>query len=131
MKENYRDIKVKELIAIPEIQEIVKRHVEIPHTVLVKKVRSPYVDKKNEITTQKIEAVSGTSILDVVTVDLTLVDCTIDAEKSINRLYHIDEYTLALDANMSGGKFTGYSPVGMKLLVTKFEEVQTDEKAKS
>lgn len=131
MKENYREVKIKEMIAIPEIQEIIKRHVDIPRTILIKKVRSPYSDKKNNITTQKIEAVSGTSIMDVVTVDLTLVECTIDAEKSINRLYHIDEYTLALDANMSGGKFTGYSPTGLKLLVTKLEEVHENENAKS
>lgn len=129
MKENYRAIRVKELIAIPEIQEAIKRHVDVPRTVLIKNVRSPYSDKQNNITIQKIEAVSGSSIMDFVKVDMTLVDCTLDGEKAINRLYHIVEYTLSLDANMSGGKFMGYSPTGLKLLVTELEEVHENAKS--
>lgn len=121
----YSEASIKELIGKPEVQAALAKYIDVPNPVVIKKVRNPY---KNEgTTTQKIEGVSGTSLMDMIPVNFTLVDTELDPVKSINKLYRITDYTFALDANMAGGKFNGYSAKGLKLMVTKIEEVKGAE----
>ncbi|MFT8496531.1 hypothetical protein [Leuconostoc pseudomesenteroides] len=64
--------------------------------------------------------------MDMVEIDLTLVGGeTIDEVEAINKSYHIDNFNVALDANMRAGNFTGYSPTGLKILVTAIAETKT------
>lgn len=129
----FADTSIKELIANPAIQETLKKLVRIPDKVLVKKVRNSYRPKdadKNTPKTQKIEAVYGTSIMDVTTIEMTLVGIELN-EQAINHFFRIVDFSYSLNANMSGGNFLGYAPTGLKLMVTKLQEVNTHENAKS
>lgn len=121
------EVSLKELIAMLDVQDAIRKHVSVPNPVIVKKVRSPFKNEETGITTQKIEGVSGTSLMDMVSVNLTLVGTELDPVKSINKPYRLVDYTFALDANMAGGKFNGYSAKGFKLLVTKIEEMKGGE----
>ncbi len=67
---------------------------------------------------------SGTSIEDAVSLDLILVDTELDPKNAVNKKYHIIDYTFALEANMSAGTFGGYAAKGLKLMVTRLEEVK-------
>ena len=66
---------------------------------------------------------SGSSLSDAVTLNLVLVNTELDPVTAVNKWFRLMEYTLALEANMTGGRFGGYSATGFKLLVTKLEEV--------
>lgn len=104
-----------------------KKLVSVPEEVMFKKIKNPYTNSETKITTQKVEAISGTSIWDVITVPLTLVEIKVDPVDAINKVYRLVDYTLALEANMSGKNFQGYSATGFKLLVTKIEEVRENK----
>lgn len=123
----FSDISLKELMALPDVQETLKRHVSVPNFVILKKVRNPFKNQETGITTQKVEGVSGTSLMDMVNMNFTLVGIEISPVDAINKPFRVVDYTVALDANMAGGKFNGYSAKGLKLLVTKLEEVKEEE----
>lgn len=91
----------------------------------VKKVKSPFTNKETKDKTQKIEAISGTTIENAFSCELTLFNTKdLDPVEAVNKKYRIADYTFALEANMSGGKFGGYAATGLKLMVTKLEEVK-------
>lgn len=131
-KPHYADASIKQIIASELVQEAIRKSVTgHENHVVIKKVKKPYTNDKTNIKTQKVEAVSGTSIMDMITVNFTLVNTEIDAVESINKTYRLVDYELALEAKMSDKKFDGYSATGFKLMVTKIEEVKGDTDAKS
>lgn len=123
-KPSYSDVSIKELFAKQEMQEAIRRFVHIPDMVTVKKLRNPFENKETRDKTQKIEVMSGTTIEDAVSFELTLLNTELDPVKAVNKKYRITDYSFALEANMSGGKFGGYAAKGLKLIVTKLEEVK-------
>ncbi|MTB36807.1 hypothetical protein [Streptococcus uberis] len=124
-KKFYTNVKIKELFANKDIQKVLKELVEVPKIVLIKQVKNPFTNKDTNETTQKIHAVSGTSLTDMIEIDFTIVgNEPLDAVYSINKYYQIDDYTMSMEANMRGGKFNGYSATGLKILVTKLSEVK-------
>lgn len=124
-KINYPDVSVKELLAKQEVQSAIRRYVSVPETVTVKKVKSPFTNKETKDKTQKIEAISGTTIEDAFSCELTLLNTSeLDPVEAVNKKYRIADYKFALEANMSGGKFGGYAATGLKLMVSKFEPVK-------
>lgn len=127
VKINYWDKSIKELIAEKEVQEAIRRLVAVPKDVTVKKLKKPFENKETKTVTQKIEAISGTTIKDAVSLELTLLDTELDPVEAVNKKYRIIDYTFALEANMNAGKFGGYAAKGLKLMVTKLEEVKGDE----
>lgn len=127
-KPDYSDVSVKELFAIEELQRAVRDYVAVPEVVTVKKLKNPFENKETNTTTQKVEAMSGTTIEDAVSLELTLLNTKLDPVEAVNKKYRIVDYTFALEANMSGGKFSGYAAKGLKLMVTKLEEVKGDKK---
>lgn len=124
----FTQIRIKELMANQEIQTAMKKEAHVPTKVIIKSVRNPFKNEETNETTQKVHAVSGTSLLDMIELDFTLVNQSIDATESVNKEFQIAEYSFALEANMRGGNFGGYSPTGLKLLVTKLTQVKTDGK---
>ena len=48
----------------------------------------------------------------------------LDPVHAINKKYKIVEYELAMNSNMVGKNFQGYSATGLKLLIKKLEEVK-------
>ena len=90
--------------------------------IVIKKVRSPYTSSHTGVTTQKVEAVSGTTLTDMVTANFTLVEVKLAPVKAINKTYRILKYTLGLEANMDSKELNGYAATGLKLLVTKLEK---------
>ncbi len=127
IKKNYQEISVKELLAMSAVQEAIKKYVAVPEKILIKGARSPYQNPDTKLVTQKIEGMSGTSIMDATAVGFTLVGMELDSQNAINKMYRIVDYTVGLEANMAGGKFGGYAAKGLKLLVTKMEEVRNGE----
>ena len=128
-KEKYNAVKVKDLIASPKVQEAIKERISVPRNIIVKQVRNPFTNQETNETTQKLHAVAGTSLMDMVELDLTLVGGqTIDAVEAINKNYQIESFNVSLDANMRGGTFNGYSATGLKLLVTKLIPVTNEGK---
>ena len=126
---HFQHASIKELIAMQDVQAAIRQHVSIPGRVLIKEVRNSYLNKETGITTQKVKAVSGTSLLDMVSSELTLVNTELDPVKSINKLYRLVDYTFALDANMDNRQFMGYAAKALRLMVTKLEEItETEEK---
>lgn len=123
-KSNFWDMSIKELIAKPEVQEAIQRYVTVPKVVTVKKLKKPFKNEETKATTQKIEAMSGTTLEDAVSLELTLLNTELDPVEAVNKKYRIIDYTFALDANMSSGKFSGYAATGLKLIVTRLEEVK-------
>lgn len=124
----YTKVSVKTLLSDPDIQAVITQKVQVPLVVTIQSVKKPFEDKENKDapTVQKIHSVAGTSFLDMIEVDFTLVGTTVDAEYAIHRQYRLVDYTFALDANMVGRNFAGYSATGLKLLVTKIEELKGD-----
>ena len=127
-KINNSDVSIKELIAKEEVQKAFQRYVAVPDIVTIKRLRNPYENKETKIVTQKIEAMTGTTLEDAVSVELTLLNTELDPVKAVNKKYRIIDYTFALEANMKAGKFLGYAAKGLKLMVTRLEEVKGDEK---
>lgn len=100
-KEVFNQAKVKDLIASPKVQEAMKEMISVPKNIIVKQVRNPFINQETNETTQKIHAVAGTSLMDMVELDLTLVGGqTIDAVEAINKTYQIESFNLPLGANM-------------------------------
>jgi len=128
MKKQVNEIKIKELIANETIQRVIKNEVFIPEIIIIKQVKNPFTNKDTNETTQKIHAVAGTSLADMVELDFTLSGQTIDPVEAINKNYKMLEYSCSLVANMHGGNFNGYSATGLKLIVTKMEEVKGSDK---
>lgn len=120
----FTEARVKEVVANQEVQKAIQKMVEIPKKVMIKSIRNRYKNDDTNETSQKIHAVSGTSLKDMVEVDFTLVNHSEISQDAINKEYQIVEYSLNLEANMRGGNFNGYSPTGLKLLVTKLTEVK-------
>lgn len=127
-KPKYNEVKVKEVVANPEIQTAIKKTVDVPAKVIIKSVRNPFKNDDTNETTQKVHAVAGTSLLDMVEFDFTLVNQTVDGTEAINKEFQIVDYGFALEANMRGGNFGGYAPTGLKLLVTKLLPVTNEGK---
>lgn len=123
-KTPYSEASLKELMAKPDVQDAIRSHVHVPDSVIIKAARKPFKDEGTGTTTQKVEGVSGTSLFDVVTHHFTLVNTEIDPIASINKTFRLSGCSFALDANMAGGKFNGYAAKGLKLLVTRIEEVE-------
>lgn len=115
---------IKELFAKGEMQKAIQRYVAVPDVAIIKEVRNPFTNEDTKITTRKVIAMSGTTIEDAVSYELTLVNIELDPVKAINKKYRIVDYTFALEANMSAGKFGGYAAKGLKLMVTKLEEIK-------
>ncbi|MDE6664003.1 MAG: hypothetical protein K2K46_11785 [Lachnospiraceae bacterium] len=120
----YSDMSIKELIAKREVQEAIRRYVYIPDIFTVKKLRNPFENKETKDKTQKIDVMSGTTIEDAVSFELTLLNTELNPKEAVNKKYRIIDCTFALEANMSSGKFGGYAAKGLKLMVTKLEEVK-------
>ena len=127
-KNIYSDVSIKELIATKEVQEAIRRCVYLPDIFTVKKLKNPFENKETKDKTQKIEVMSGTTIEDAVSFELTLLNTELDPVKAVNKKYRIIDCKFALEANMEGKKFLGYSATGLKLVVTKLEEVKRDAK---
>lgn len=124
----YSKVGIKTLLSDPEIQAVITNKVDVPLVVTIQGVKKPFEDKENKDapTIQKIHAVAGTSFADMLEVDFTLVGTTVDGEYAIHKQYRLIDYTFALDANMVGRNFAGYSATGLKLLVTRIEEAKGD-----
>lgn len=118
------DVSIKELIAEEDVQKAIRHHVAVPDVVTVKKVKNAFENKETKTKTQKITVMSGTTIENAVSVDLTLIGTELNPVEAVNKKYRIIEYTFALEANMSAGKFGGYAAKGLKLMVTRLEEVK-------
>lgn len=121
MKQSINEVRVKELLSDEMVQKAIKDLVLVPNIIIIKQVKKPFTNEETKITTQKISAVSGTTLQDMVSVDFTLVGVTIDPIDSINKEFKIIEYSLALEANMRGGNFNGYSATGLKLMISGIE----------
>lgn len=121
---NFQDISIKALMATKEMQEAARLYVHIPEVVTVKKLKNPFENKETKERTQKIEVMSGTTIEDAVSFELTLVNTELDPKEAVNKKYRIIDYKFSLTANMSAGKFSGYAATGLKLTVSKLEEVK-------
>lgn len=123
-KTSYPDVSLKGLVAEKEVQEAFRRYVSIPEKFTVKKLKEPFKNKETKDKTQKIEVMTGTTIENAAAYEMTLLNIELDPVKAVNKKYRIIDYTFALEANMSGGKFGGYAATGLKLVVTKLEEVK-------
>lgn len=125
----YSKVSVKALLSDPDVQAVLVKKISVPLTVTIQSVKKPFEDKdnKNAPSIQKIHSVAGTSFADMVEVDFSLIGTTVDGEYAIHKQYRLVDYTFALDANMVGRNFAGYSATGLKLLVTKIEEMKGDE----
>lgn len=121
---SYAKASVKGTLAKEEVQEALRRYVAIPELVTVKEVRKAYKPEGADMATQKIKVMSGTSIEDAESHELSLIGIELDPVKAVNKKYRIVDYTLGLEANMSGGRFGGYAATGFKLMVTRLEEVK-------
>ena len=128
-KTKYNELRIKEMMANPAIQEGIKGMITVPREVFIKQIANPYTNKETNETTQKIQSFYGTTIEDMQVLEFTLTGGqTLDGLTAMNKKYQIDEFKVSLVANMRGGNFNGYSPTGLKLLVTKLTEVKTDGK---
>ncbi|MGX7164337.1 hypothetical protein [Enterococcus massiliensis] len=125
MKPLFTEVKIKDQISNPAVQDALRDKVTVPSVVIIKQVRNPFENQDTHEVTQKIHAVSGNSLIDMVELDFTLTGGqTIDGKSSINKKFKIVDYNFTLNANMRGGNFNGYSATGLKLLVTKIEPVE-------
>ncbi|MGO0154617.1 hypothetical protein ACTL31_03360 [Leuconostoc mesenteroides] len=125
MKPLFTEVKIKEQISNPAVQDVLRDTVIVPTVVIVKQVRNPFENQDTHEVTQKVHAVAGNSLIDMIELDFTLIGGqTIDGKNSINKKYKIIDYGLTFNANMHAGNFDGYSATGWKLLVTKIEPVE-------
>lgn len=129
-KPYFFDAGIKGVFAEKVVREAIEKCVIIPKVFIVKKVKKPFENEKTKEISQKIEVMSGTSIEDAVTFEVTLSNTEVDPIKAINKKYRIIDYTIGLKANMNKSKeskesmFSGYAATGFKLTVTKLEEVK-------
>ncbi len=118
------EIRLKGVLEEDEVQKALRRCFPVPNVVTVKKLRNPYMNEDTKDTTQKIEVMGGTTLEDAVSFEVTLLNTELDPVAAVNKKYRLVDYKFALIANMSGGKFTGYAAKGLKLMVTRLEEVK-------
>lgn len=123
-KLDFKDASLKELIAKSRVQAALRHYIDVPDEVTVKKLKKPFENKETKEKTQKIEVMSGTTIEDAVAFELTLLNTELDPIAAVNKKFRIVDCTFALTANMKDGKFSGYAASGLKLMVTKLEEVK-------
>ena len=123
-KIDYMNVRIKDLLSQPELQSAILRYARVPDEPIIKKVSKPSKDHH----TQKIEFIYGKSIMDAMHGQGTIYDETdkqfLDPVHAINKKYKIVEYELAMNSNMVGKNFQGYSATGLKLLIKKLEEVK-------
>lgn len=125
MKPLFTEVKIKDQFTSRAVQRILQDSVTVPTEVIIKQVRSPFENQDTHEVTQKVHAVAGNSLTDMVELDFTLIGGqTIDGKESINKKYKIMDYNFSLNANMRGGNFNGYAATGLKLLVTKIEQIE-------
>lgn len=122
---DFSHVSVKETLAKPEVQDVLKKSLNIPQNYFIKKVSKP----STEFHTQKIDALTGTTLEDAQSVKFTIFDETgkqfLDPVQAINKKYQIIDYVIGLEANIDKDKkFQGYSATGFKLTVHKLEEVK-------
>ena len=118
------EIRLKGVLEEDEVQKALRRCFPVPNVVTVKKLRNPYMNEDTKDTTQKIEVMGGTTLEDAVSFEMTLLNTELDPVAAVNKKYRLVDYKFDLIANMSGGKFTGYAAKGLKLMVTRLEEVK-------
>ena len=118
------EIRLKGVLEEDEVQKALRRCFPVPNVVTVKKLRNPYMNEDTKDTTQKIEVMGGTTLEDAVSFEVTLLNTELDPVAAVNKKYRLVDYKFALIANMSGGKFTGYAAKGLKLMVTRLEELK-------
>lgn len=118
------EIRLKEVLEKEEVQKALRRWFPAPDVVTVKKLRNPFKNEETKDTTQKIEVMGGTTLEDAISFEVTLLNITLDPVAAVNKKYRLMDYKFALTANMSGGKFGGYAAKGLKLIVTRMEEVK-------
>ena len=123
-KWNLGDARLKELLSKEEVREAIELYVNVPKEGFIKKARNPFENKETKEKTQKVEVMSGTTLEDAVTFEITLLNTEIDPIQAINKKFRIIDYAFAFEANMNGGKFAGYAPTGLRLIVTRLEEVR-------
>lgn len=115
---------VKETLAKPDIQAALKKHLNVPENLLIKKISKPAMDYH----TQKVASLAGTTLEDAQSVNFTILDEThrqfLDPVQAMNKRYRIIDYAIGLEANMDKKSFLGYSATGFKLIVYKLEEVK-------
>lgn len=120
----FASVSLKQLMSEENVQRALKEKVSIPDKIVIKEVRKPFKNPDTGETSQKINCVWGTSVYDIQSFDISLEGCTLDPIETINKTFQIIDFRLSLAANMSGGKFGGYAAKGLKLTVTKLEEVK-------
>lgn len=118
------EIRLKEAFEEEDVQKVFRRRFPVPDVVIVKSLRNPFQNEETKDTTQKIEVMGGTTIEDAVSFEVTLLNTALDPVAAVNKKYRLIDYKFAPTANMSGGKFGGYAAKGLKLIVTRLEEVK-------
>ncbi len=118
------EIRLKGVLEEEEVQKALLRCFPVPKEVIVKKVKNPFENKETKDTTQKIEVMGGTTLEDAISFEVTLLNTALDPVAAVNKKYRLIDYKFAPTANMSGGKFGGYAAKGLKLIVTRLEEVK-------
>ena len=123
-KWNLGDARIKELLSKKEVREAIELYVNVPKEVFIKKVRKAFQLDDAKDKTQKVEVMSGTTLEDAVTFEITLLNTEIDPIQAMNKKFRIIDYAFAPEANMKEKKFAGYAATGLKLIVTRLEEVR-------
>lgn len=118
------EIRLKGMLEEDEVQKALRRCFPVPDVVIIKKLRNPYKNEDTKDTTQKMDVMGGTTIENAVSFEAVLLNTELDPVAAVNKKYRLVDYKFALIANMSGGKFTGYAAKGLKLIVTRLEEVK-------
>lgn len=119
------DAGVKGVLATKEVRDAIERHVVVPKVFIVKKIKKPFENKETKEKTQKMEVMSGTTLENAVNFEVTLLNTQLDPVEAINKKYRIIDYTIGLKAIMNKeDKFSGYAATGLKLVVTRLEEVK-------
>lgn len=98
---DYPDASIKEVLMKQGVQDAIKRYINVPDTVIIKKIKKVYTDDTTKETTQKVDAIGGTTIDNAFPCELTLLNITLDPVEAVNKKYRIIESTLGLKANMS------------------------------
>lgn len=118
------EVGIKDMFASLKMQEAIRDYLHIPEVVIIKKLKSPYENKDTKEITQKLHVMGGTTIEDAISFDVTLLNTTLDPVAAVNKKYRLIDYKFALIANMNGKDFGGYAAKGLKVVVTRLEEVK-------
>lgn len=118
------EVGIKDMFASLKMQEAIRDYLHIPEVVIIKKMKNPYENKDTKEITQKLHVMGGTTIEDAISFDVTLLNTTLDPVAAVNKKYRLIDYKFALIANMNGKDFGGYAAKGLKVVVTRLEEVK-------